>query len=215
MTDIVSRWHGICSAQRLAAVAIALLTGLAAGSATAADARGQFAIKGVGQAACIDVVRAASGQPAELAPFLHWVAGYVSAANLYEPRTYDLLSWQTDGIILQSLVTYCRANPRTPLAVAAGAMVTSLRQTRVFTQGRFQWLDVAGQRIRFYDETVIRMKQVLRTSAGYTGAMDARWTADVTEALRRYQQLRRLPVTGVPDEATLVAMFAARPPRAR
>jgi hypothetical protein len=197
--------------QRIFGLALALA--VASGPALAADVTGRFAIKGVGQAACQDVVRASAGQPQDVAPFLHWLAGYLSAANLYEVQTFDLLAWQTDGVIFQSLISYCRDNPKTALALAAGKMVESLRQTRVQRAGGFQLLTINGQQIRFYDETMIRMKQILATAVGFRGPMDARWTPAVADALRRYQQLRRLPVTGLPDEATLVAMFAARPPR--
>jgi hypothetical protein len=177
--------------------------------ALAADAKGNFAVKGYGQANCADLVRASSSRNmAELTPFLQWLAGYLSAANQYERDTYDLLSWQTDQVIAASLIDYCRANPKVSVALAAGKMVQSLRASRVRSAAGYQILTINGQRIRFADETMLRMKQILAAQAGYRGAMDRRFGPDAQDALRRFQTSRRLRATGMPDEPTLVALFA-------
>jgi Putative peptidoglycan binding domain len=200
----------------------ALRTGLLAGltllgvlalsaltSAQAADRAGNYAVKGFGQANCVDLSRiAASSKPQELAPFLQWLAGYLTAANAYEKDTYDLLSWQSDGVIAASLIGYCRANPKVAVGVAAAKMVQSLRATRVVASGAFQTLTLNGQQIRFYDETVVRMKRLLAAKAGYNGPMDrALNTPALREALLRFQATRKIPQTGLPDEATLVSLF--------
>jgi hypothetical protein len=195
-------------------VPLALLSLMPALPASAADRAGNYAVKGFGQANCVDLSRiAASSKPEELAPFLQWLAGYLTAANAYERETYDLLSWQSDRVIATSLIGYCRANPKVAVGVAAAKMVESLRATRVVAMGPFQTLTLNGQQIRFYDETVLRMKRALAAQAGYQGPIDrALNTPALRDALLRFQAARKIPQTGLPDEATLVTLFGTTKP---
>ncbi len=177
-------------------------------AAFAADVQGHFSVKGAGQAPCSDYALAVSSKGQHAAPFLNWLAGYLSAANQYEVQTYDLLSWQTDNVIAASLVGYCRANPKTPFALAAAKMVSSLRAGRVSRKGPFQILTVGSERIRLHAETLLRIKSILRARAGYTGPMTAVWDKPAGLALMRFQSDRKLRPTGQLDPMTLAALLA-------
>jgi hypothetical protein len=181
---------------------------MAPGASLAADVQGNFSVKGTGQAPCKDYVIAASSKGQQAAPFLNWLAGYLSAANQYESQTYDMLSWQTDNIIALSLLSYCRANPKTPFALAAAKMVNSLRPSRVTRKGPFQILTVGKERIRLHSETILRIKSILQARAGYAGPMTAVWDKAAVQSLARFQAGQKLQATGQLDPMTLAILLA-------
>ena len=41
-----------------------------------------------------------------------WLNGYLSATNRYESRTFDVVSWQTTGVLAGWLARFCERNPR-------------------------------------------------------------------------------------------------------
>ncbi len=176
-----------------------------------ADRTGQYAVKGVGQAPCADFARAMAGNPAQTAPFLQWLAGYLSAANQYETATYDVLAWQTDSVLAGALTGYCRANPKTAFAQAAAKMVDSLRASRVVQRGRFKELVIGTERVRLYDETVLQIKALLARDVGFTGPKTPLWDKPTVDAVMRFQTRHGLPASGQPTSATLIALFAPPP----
>lgn len=191
----------------------ALLVGLALGlcairPALAADAQGQFAVKGVGQARCYEFNDAVAKRSPQMGAMLSWVAGYLTAANRYEAQTYDLVSWQDELYILANMRSYCARNPETPLILMARQMVRSMGPGRVAAASPLVAVTVGGQQVRLYGAVVERAKSRLSALGLYRGPMNANPDGPFIAAIAGFQRSNRLAPTGVPDQATLFRLFA-------
>lgn len=184
-------------------LAAALLIGILAGApARAADAEGNLAIKGIGLAPCGDYVAALDARDARLEVFFGWASGYLTAVNRYESGVYDVIDWQSDGYIAISLRGWCVANPERRFFDAVFAMAQSLLPEAVAAESP----RVPVEGMRLYRSTLDRARERLEA----LGHLDpAAHGADLLEAsLKSFQSARGLPLTGLPDNATLHALFS-------
>lgn len=191
-------------------LAVAVALGVLAQPAAAADPRGLFAVKGVGVATCAEFDRALAQRTPQLGQMLSWIAGYLSAANRYEPATFDLISWQEEVYVLASMRGYCAKNPRAPLAQMTRAMVRSLGPTRIARSNAMQTIAAGGRSLKLYGDVVIRAKTRLARLGLYAGPRDATAGAAFLTAIAAYQRRERLPITGLPDQETLYRLLLTR-----
>jgi hypothetical protein len=196
---------------RLGAAAAGLLLGLAAASpAAAADAQGQFAVKGVGQATCADFNRALAARSPTLSAMLSWVAGYLTAANRYEPGTYDLIAWQDELYLVGTIRGFCEKNPDKPLAFMTRAMIRSLGPGRISAASPVVSVAIAGREQKLYASVVESAKRRLARAGLYRGRVDGQADAGFITAITAFQRAEKLPTTGLPDQETLFRLFSKR-----
>ena len=104
------------------AAAAFLALGLA-GTAAAADAKGNYSVVGLGAHTCADYVSA----PKEVGQIVGiWVQGYATAMNQMLPDVKDVTGGRTDAQIEQALVGVCNQNPNMLLADATREMVVKM-----------------------------------------------------------------------------------------
>ncbi|MDT7934862.1 MAG: peptidoglycan-binding domain-containing protein [Sphingomonadaceae bacterium] len=196
---------------RTAALLAGLALGLGAAPARAADAQGQFAVKGVGQASCADFNRALAARSPALSPMLSWVAGYLTAANRYEPATYDLIAWQDELYLVNSIGGFCAKNPQASLAFMTRAMIRSLGPGRISAASPVVSVAIAGREQKLYATVVDSAKRRLARAGLYRGPIDGRADAGFIAAITAFQRAESLPATGLPDQETLFRLFSKRP----
>ncbi|MEO1656677.1 MAG: peptidoglycan-binding domain-containing protein [Pseudomonadota bacterium] len=192
----------------LAAAALAL--GLLAGQAQAGDANGRFAPKGIGLMPCGQFIQAAEAGAPEAALAMSWVAGYISAANLILPETYDLISWQ-EGLLPSILASVCQQVPEEPIALAAAELISAFGPGRIQAAEQPEEIVVGERRRLLYPTTVRQMQQALR-AAGQTVSVDGDFGPGTQSAISAFQTSRGIAASGFPDEPTMVALFAGGPP---
>lgn len=112
---------------------VLLLVGIpvAIGPATAADAEGNFSIRGAGTVTCAAYLGATPEQR------LHaesWWAGYLTAMNRATGDTYDLLGGRDVDEATALLEDHCRDHPDQLFALAVHAMLEHYYQTRTTRQ---------------------------------------------------------------------------------
>ena len=104
------------------AAATVLALGLA-GTAAAADAKGGYAVVGLGAHSCADYTAA----PKEVGQIVGiWIQGYATAMNQVLPDVKDVTNGRSDAQIEQALVGVCSKNPNMLLADAAREMVVKM-----------------------------------------------------------------------------------------
>ncbi len=188
---------------------IAAVVVAAATSVQASDAKNRFAVKGAGALPCRDFNAAIVARNSRAAAAAGWFAGYISAANRYEPDTYELLPWQDPLYLTASISAYCKANPSARLYQAADKLVTSLRADRLKTATPMKTLVTDGTRIRIYAATVARLKRALQRRNMLTGPVNTSTDAALVDGLRAFQKAEKLEVTGIPDQETLFRLLGA------
>lgn len=185
----------------------AALALLAPGIASAGDAGGKYAVKGVGLMPCATFTAALAEQAPEAKDALTWLAGYLTAINAAEEGTFDIVSWQSEGLIAQALSGRCAANPDEPLAQAVAAMVATMTPDRVAREDRLVTVKTAERERLLYASVIERMNLRL-IEQGASLQTSGSFTDESRAALRSFQRTKGLAVTGFPDAVTLATLFA-------
>ena len=173
----------------------------------AADANGQFAVKGFGLGTCEQFVQARNDQSRDYFQFGGWLNGYLSATNRYESQTFDIAPWQATGLLAEWLSRYCQSNPELPFVQAVAKMVNLLGKDRITTLSE-RVTAGDGERPLYIYRSVLRQVQQRLTERGfYQGDINGDFDAATREALERFQADQDLSRTGLPDQATLAKLL--------
>jgi hypothetical protein len=96
--------------------------------AWSADKDGKHSVQG--QIPCGKFVEERAAGGAQATATLAWVAGYISAYNLWAPDTYNILGNSHLPDAMRWLEAYCKANPQRDLPTAMSALVAELHPRR-------------------------------------------------------------------------------------
>ena len=172
--------------------------------AKAQDVSRQFAVEGAGMLTCarFTAARADTASP-EYQRMIGFIEGYLTAANLYEPDTFDLTPWHNAAALDMIVGNHCAQHPEERLVGVTQRMVGGLRPFRL---ARFSpLLEVGDGEIRapVYEPLLRRAQAPLRTRGLYAGPEDGTVPPALRQAFRDFQRSVGLTETGVPDPATL------------
>ncbi|MEM7739694.1 MAG: peptidoglycan-binding protein [Pseudomonadota bacterium] len=183
---------------------------LMAGRASAGDANGDFAPKGIGMMPCSQFVQAAEEGRVEAAIAMSWFAGYLSASNMLLPETYDLVTWQ-EGILPSIVVSICQQAPDQPIAIAGPELINAFGPSRLQTAERPAQVSVGEKTRLLYPSTVRKLQEALQR-AGQTVSVDGDFGPGTQSAISSFQTAMGIPPSGFPDEPTLVALLSGPAP---
>lgn len=175
-----------------------------AGTAHAETESMQFAVEGAGRLDCATFTEARKDKgSAEYQRFIGFVEGYLSAANRYEPNTFDLSPWHNAAAFDLILEKHCSENPQDMMVSVVQKMVTALRPVRVAKFSKMVEVG-SGENRAFVYETILRRAQAALRSRGlYNGEENGVYSEPMRTALLAFQKSADLYETGVPDPATL------------
>lgn len=193
--------------QGLCAAAAALCM---TGAASAGDAEGRYAVKGVGIMPCQMFIEQAQQGTPQAAAVVSWLRGYISGVNMMIDNTYDLVTWQ-DGIMPNLLASTCSQMPQQPVAVAAAQLIQILGPGRLTTAEQPEEITVGEQKRLLYPSVIRGMQQALKDK-GQTITVDGDFGPGTQSALRSFQTANGIEATGFPDPRTMIALFASQPP---
>jgi hypothetical protein len=176
-------------------------------STQAADENGQFAIKGMGLLPCKDFVQARKAQTPQYFQFGGWMEGYLSASNRYEKDTFDLVPWQSSGVLAAWLQAFCERNPEAEFVRAVATLVNTLGQDRLTTRSEIVEFEADGQTQYIYADILRRAQQELMKRKMLGGTASGELDPETGEAIRRFQTEAGLEATGVPEQATLARLL--------
>jgi len=175
--------------------------------AHAATKDGAFAVKEAGLAKCQAYVEARTARSEAVAHYLGWLAGYISAHNRHAADTLDVVPWQSMSLLAALLENYCKTNPDRSYGSAVGALVSELAPSRVRSRSESVQLTSGDKRVVVYGVIMMRAQQVLSELGHYSGPIDGKPGPSTQQAISAYQKEKNLPVTGLPDQATLFSLF--------
>lgn len=183
---------------------VAGAVGLALSSpAAAASKDGKFAVEGPGQASCERILHAKEADPNEFARYLGFMEGYISAANRYEPNTFDLTPWHSSQALSLILTKHCESHPKAVLGVVMQEFVVAMMPVRLASYSPREEIAEGSNRAEVYEAIIKRSQEVLAKKGLYTGAADGQYSPAMGDALRAFQKTAHLDATGIPDTATL------------
>lgn len=194
---------------RLSAVlaGLAIATGIPgltlSSSALAASKDGKFAVEGPGQAACSRILHAKNTDANEFARYVGFMEGYISAANRYEPNTFDLTPWHSSQALSLILMKHCETHPKDVLGLVMQELVVAMMPVRLASYSPRERIAEGSNHAEVYQAILKRSQEVLAKKGLYTGVADGRYTPAMGDALRAFQRTAHLDATGIPDTATL------------
>ena len=184
-----------------------LLAGLALfGAGHAEDGDGRYAVKGAGLMTCATFNEELSKTYEKAQAALAWIAGYLTAVNASNEGTFDIVSWQSDGMIAQALTARCSANPDEPLAQVTAAMVATMQTDKITAEERPVSIKVGRRERVLYPSVIVRMQEALVSEQNDVKASGS-FDEATKDALRAFQREQSLAVTGFPDSITLFRLF--------
>jgi hypothetical protein len=188
----------------LAALLLCLLLAAPAG---AADQEGRFALKGGGATSCANFVEARRAGGTDMRLFEGFVDGYVTAANLLTPDTFDLVPWQTTALMLEMLGAYCTRTPQAQFAAAVTRLVSALATERLRQSSNLVGARSGTGVVPIYAEVLKRVQEALRARDPRLPEPNGVWTDATRLALERFQRESNIPPTGLPDQRTLFTLL--------
>ena len=174
-----------------------------ASPALAASNAGEFAAKGAGRALCSAFVDAKTRNLPEYGQYIAFIEGYITAANRYEPNTYDLAPWHTAGAYGLIIEQYCKANGEDSLAIASLKLATAFNPIRMVESSPLIEVKEGAASAVLYEAILKRAQAELKRKGLFAAEPDGKFSPETKAALQSFQTQSKLPATGVPDAATL------------
>ena len=172
--------------------------------ARADNTGGQFAVEGAGTLTCATFIEARADRgSAEYQRFIGFIEGYVSAANRYEPDTFDLTPWHNAAAFDLIFDNHCSDHPDDTVVSVVQRMVGALRPVRITDYSPMVEVGNGSNKAIVYRATLQRSQAALREAALYDGPEDGAYSPQLRDALLAFQKDKSLVATGVPDPATL------------
>lgn len=200
--------------QRSGCIASALFLGLLALAPTAsvaADAQGNFALRGAGAVACAQAVQRIEARGPEVAQFVAWADGALSQANRLERDTFDLMPFDGPaGLLTVLALNVCRANPQLNFGSAVIQAIEAMKPLRVRQSAQPVTITVGEASVSLRSETIRLVQTRLRELNLLSAPADGRWGPTSRAAIKRFQESRNLRPTEIPDPDTVIQLLLRR-----
>lgn len=168
------------------------------------------AVESLGSRSCSDLLASRDNDETLYAGFGAWISGYLTAANAYEPNTFDLTPWQPPQLVTAQIATACASNPDISVAQAAVSYVTYLRGNRMTEPSRLLRVNAGGRALFIYESVLADVREVLTEKGQSITDPDGTYGESFGNAMLLYQRESELTETGLPDTPTLIKLFADR-----
>lgn len=188
---------------RLAGASALLLATLQPAAAQANTPQGIFAVEESGRMSCPAFVAARTARNASYERALGFVEGYLSAANRYEPNTFDLAPWQNSAAYGMILDAHCKKQASDTLAMAVQRLVGALQPMRLAEPSKLIEVGDGQRKVILYEMILKRAQSALARRGLYQGAATGLFDQPTKLAFTSFQKSVSLDQTGLPDPATL------------
>lgn len=192
----------------LAAAAAALsIVAMLAVPAEGADRSRRFAVDGAGAAPCTLFLDARAKRDGRYMMFGGWIEGFTTAMNIYEEGTFDVTPWQNADLLAAAVARYCQRNRGATMHQALAAVARELMAGRLRERSPMLVAGEGARGVPVYAATLTQAQQRLRALGHLRARPSGRYDTATRDALTAFQRARRLPATGLPDQATLLLLL--------
>ncbi len=174
----------------------------------AGDAESKFAIKGAGAVSCERYVEAYKQKNNEYYSFGGWIDGYTTAFNQYNQDTFDISPWQSTQLLSGAIANYCGKNSNVNFFSAINQLLRTLVNTKLTNFSAITKIKYGTQELFIYKDVVADIQKKLNEINNTEFLEDGVFKEENENALRSFQQQQNLPLTGVPDQRTLVTLYS-------
>lgn len=174
----------------------------------AADASGNFAVRGAGLIDCATFLQEKEQQTEAYVMIGGWIDGYLTAFNQVNERTYDITPFQSTEMLVTIIDNHCRNFGDHRLFTVLTSIADQLQEDRLNQRSELITIRVDDKDTRLYKETIRRMQLKLQEDGHHKEAATGRYDSATLDAVKSYQQSIGYVPTGFPDQATLWKLFA-------
>jgi hypothetical protein len=175
--------------------------------AQARTKEGQFAVEDAGRVPCTTFTKARAAKGEAIQRYVGFVEGYITAANRYEPNTFDLTPWHTPAAIALILEGHCKKFPNDNLVKASQQLVAAMAPFRLATFSKMVEVGDPGKKTLVYVTILQRAQSELARKGLYKGEANGSFNPEFRNSLKQFQTLAKLDPTGLPDTRTLWALL--------
>lgn len=181
-------------------------------AAHAADAKHDFAVRGIGALQCADYLKT-KGQVAafERLSMENWILGYLTAENRITPDTYDIMALQAPQVLPNLVGALCKANPAASVETVVAGLVQRLEPIKIDRNSPLLTIKAGQNETTIRQATLIEVEKALASRGAYHGHADGKFGPELQKALVKFQNDQSLPQTGVPDSATILRLLIELP----
>lgn len=212
VSGVVISMKILFSAPISALLATAAIGAVAAHPAQAADAKGAFALRGIGAESCQIVTGAIlKGDASVRVALQNWLLGYISAVNRTQKDTFDAVAVQDPDALANMELGICQQHPEQSIEAVSNAVVVQMAPGRLVGESPVMQVSANGQATTLRKDTLVAVQKVLIEAKLLSGKADGAFGKDTTVALQAFQKAQSLPQTGVPDPATIIRALVELP----
>ena len=179
--------------------------------AFAADRTGEYSVRGAGAQRCAAYVEAVEGNKPELGAYVGYIDGALTATSRLTPNVFDVNPFILPGSFAAIVMNICKATPDRLFDIAVRAGIEAITRARVANTSPVLEMVVEPNRMNLRSETLRAVQARLKTLNLFRGEPDGRWGPATQDALKRYQEANRMPVTSLPDPDTVLALLVRQP----
>lgn len=180
--------------------------------AAAADAKGAFALHGVGALTCKDVTGALlKGDTSIRTTLASWMLGYVSAMNRIDAGTYDVTPVQIPDALVNMVVGICQKDADARVETITYAVFHAFDPAKTTAESPEIQVTANGQVTTLRKDSLMAVQRYLVAQKLLHGNADGTFGSETEAALHTFQQKQNLPNTGLPDPATVVRILIELP----
>lgn len=172
-------------------------------AAKAADAQGNYLVRGIGTEPCaafLSGLAAKESSPRQIS----WLMGFASAHNKLDAQTFDIIP-TSDGLDFVKVVgLMCKADGKQTLDMAANRAVEALKPMRLAVQTLPVTLNFQGGSAVIRSGALQMLQIALTQKKAYRGPIGGNPTPEFYKSLKDFQTKEGIAATGLPDIDTFV-----------
>jgi hypothetical protein len=173
----------------------------------AADAQGQYGIRGAGLVNCALYEHEREIRSPVYQIIAGWMDGYITGINQYATDTYDTLSFESTEMLAAVISKNCKKHPNTTVFTVLNAVINQAAHDRLHSPSKKVEVKFGERSVLIYQEVLLRLQKKLTGAGFYRGPIDGSFNAATRKALGKYQSANGLKPTEFPDQVTLWRIF--------
>lgn len=183
---------------------------LAMPSVQAADAKGNYALHGIGALPCGELVTRIKQEATSREQLAAWLLGYISATNRLGAKTYDVLPAQQVGVLAELVGNVCGTSPRSLVETAAFSVLKTFEALRATAESPLVTASANGKSVALRKASLVAVQESLIQRKLFRAKANGEFGKATEQALRDFQKSEGLAETGLPDLVTMLRLLAAK-----
>ncbi len=187
-------------------------TALYGAVALSADANGDFAIKDAGAQTCGAFIRSYDKGASDVALYSGWIGGYVTGFNQFRDGAFDVSPWASTNTLLRMTRSVCgQLGDDVRFLDSVAMLLGRLKPTRLEFKAQLEGVGTGGKATFIYRPVLDAARAQLKKAGFGAGGLGKPFDQTTSDAFAAFQRKHYLPVTGIPDQETLFALFIGPP----